>query len=428
MSTMGKGRQPMEQRERPTDRGAVVLMSVPLRGQTGPVAVWITASGWASASQRILGAAWLVTPNGVIEPERAVQLASRPGGAAQGPRRSVRWLPLTVRTLLKDVRDAVRAHRFRDAGLQGPWADVESGFVWQRHDLFQSVGVRAARRLGLPLVLFVDAPVVWEARHWGVRRPGWGRLLERIAERPRLRRADLVACVSEEVAAQVQRLGVPRERVLVTPCGVDLERFTPHADSDGVRSRYHLDKASFVVGWTGSFRQFHGVEVLLDAASDLRSRIPELALLFVGDGPERRRLEGLAAERGLHNVVFTGTVAHEEIPAHIAAMDVAVLTAPGDADFHYSPLKLKEYMACGRAIVAPNVGQIPSALSHGSEGLLVAAGDSSELAEALTTLRDRPSLRGDLSAAALARVRTEGTWDHQVERVLARLPELETRA
>jgi glycosyltransferase involved in cell wall biosynthesis len=108
----------------------------------------------------------------------------------------------------------------------------------------------------------------------------------------------------------------------------------------------------------------------------------------------------------------------------MAAMDVAVVTAPSDAGFHYSPLKLKEYMAGARPLVAPSVGQIPSAVTHGSEGLLVSPGDADELADALVILHGDRGLRASLGAAARARVLAEGTWEHQVERVLHRLREL----
>ncbi len=404
--------------------GAVLLMSMPARTQAGPVAVWITAAGWASAAQQALGQAWLVTPAGLLEPEEARAIASAPTVKDRSARSGLRWLPATLKTLLKDVRSAKDAYSLMSMGMNGPWERCDVRFVWQRHDLFQTAGLRAARRHGCPLVLFVDAPVVWEAKRWGVKRPGWGWLLEAIAEKPVLRKADLVACVSEEVADQVQRLGVPPERVMVTPCSVDTAMFHPLVDGSTVRERYGLND-KFVVGWTGSFRRFHGLEVLLDAFGRLQDEVSEAFLLLVGDGSERQRLAELAVRRDLVNkVVFTGTVPHDEIPIHVAAMDVAVLTAPKDAAFHYSPLKLKEYMACGRAVVAPRAGSIPSSLIHAREGLLVEPGDHEALAAALATLHASSQLRHSLGKAAHERIREEGMWEHQVKRVLERHPVL----
>lgn len=330
-------------------------------------------------------------------------------------------IPAMAKTFLKDVRSLMWGWRFRSAGLDGPWANHRLRFVWQRHDLFQTAGLVAARRFGCPMVLFVDAPVVWEARKWGVRRP-WGRLLELLGERMALRRADLVACVSEEVAEEVNRLGVERQRIIVTPCAVDLDAFHDMGEGVSLRLHYGLEDA-FVIGWTGSFRKFHGLGNLIDAAEILMRHVPDLALILVGDGLERAEIEKAASEKRLKNVVFTGTVPYESMAAYVSAFDVAVVTAPASTDFHYSPLKLKEYMACGRAIVAPRVGSIPSTLRHEHEGLLVEPGSAQALADALRILYESPSLRKSYGEAALKRIHADGTWEHQVRRVLDRLPE-----
>jgi len=400
--------------------GALVIMPTPLRASSGPVAIWLTAAGWADACKDTLGSSWLITPDGTIEPEMARRLATTPRGNMAG-KSSRSMIPVTAKTFLKDVRSLIWGWRFRSAGVHGPWTNRRLRFVWQRHDLFQSAGLIAARRFGCPMVLFVDAPVVWEARKWGVRRP-WGRILELLGERTVLRRADLVACVSEEVAEEVCRFGVERQRIIVTPCAVDLDAFQYVGNGTGLRLHYGLEDA-FVVGWTGSFRKFHGLGVLLDAAEILMRHVPDLALILVGDGQERAAIEKAASEKGLKNVVFTGTVPYASMAAHVSAFDVAVVTAPATTDFHYSPLKLKEYMACGRAIVAPRVGSIPSAIRHEHEGLLVEPGSAQALADALRVFYDKPILRKSYGEAALERVHADGTWEHQVRRVLDRLSE-----
>ena len=207
----------------------------------------------------------------------------------------------------------------------------------------------------MPSVLFVPAAKVWEAERWGTTRPGWGGWLERRAERPALLGADLVACGSETVVEQVLRIGVPDERVLLTPTGVDLELFAEPPDPAPLRRRLGLD-GRFVVGWIGSFRRFHALEQAVEAAAGL----PAAALLLVGDGPERARIERLAHDLGVP-ATFTGTVPHHELPAYLAAMDAAVILAPRNEPFHYSPLKLAEYLAAGLPVVAPAAGQLARA-------------------------------------------------------------------
>jgi glycosyltransferase involved in cell wall biosynthesis len=400
--------------------GALFIMPTSTAGQFGPVGVWITAAGWAAAARRAWGQAWILTPQGVLSPEEALAMASRP---SLSPRTRGLWhdsLPHLVKLAAKDGLSAWKAMRSRRAALDGPWRSADLAFVWQHHELFQMAGFRLARAIARPLVLFVDAPIIWEERKWGARRPGWGRFLERTGEKPQFRSADLVACVSEEVASEVVRRGAPPERVVVTPCSVDPQLFRPDSSGKAVRERLGLGKA-FVVGWIGSFRRFHGIDLFLQAAASAQESIPDLALLLVGDGPERSRMTQLAETLGLRNVCFTGTVPYREIPAHIAAMDIALILDPADHSFHYSPLKLREYMACGQAVIAPRVGQIARQLSHEVEALLIDNAGSSALAAGITLLHREPELRMRLGARARDWVVQNGTWNLQLERVVEAL-------
>ena len=364
--------------------------------------MWLAVAGWAAAGREIWGRSWLFTPEGVLTPEEARALASRPTGSANAPSFWRRFVP---RVLARFARDMPH----------GAWERANLAFVWQRHDLFQRAGHDLARRLGVPLVLCVDAPVVWEARRWGVRRPGWGRLLERVGEDPLLRAADLVACISEEVAEEVARRGVSSERILVTPNGVDIHLFNPDVSGSAVRKRYSLGDA-FVLGWIGSFHKFHGLDLAIEVAAELREELPELRLLLVGDGLDRARIEAQVRRLNLRNVVFTGTVDHSDIPSHIAAMDVPLVLCPADDAFHYSPLKLREYMACGRPVIAPRIGELRDFISDGEDGLLVEPGDVLSLVAAIRRLCDNPDLRASMGVAARSKMVRDGSWERQVQR------------
>lgn len=315
-----------------------------------------------------------------------------------------------AKTAARDVLQWRLARRYA-IDPRGPWG-TDVAFVWQRHELFHAAGLGLARHLGVPAVLFVPAVKVWEAEQWGTTRPGWGEWLERHAERPALLGADLVACGSQPVVDQALRMGVSPDRVLLTPTGVDLDLFGEPPDPASLRRRLDLD-GCFVVGWVGSFRRFHAVEQAVEAAST----VPDAALLLVGDGPERARIEQLARELRVR-AVFTGTVPHDELPAYLAAMDVAALLAPRGEPFHYSPLKLAEYLAAGRPVVAPAIGQLAERLTHGVDALLVPPHDPGALGAALRGLRDAPEERARLGKAARATAEAEWSWDHQVRRVI----------
>jgi len=298
--------------------------------------------------------------------------------------------------------------------------ESELEFVWQQNGFFQTAGSELARLKGVPYILQMEAPLVWEAARWGVARPGWGSLLERFGERPDLQRADLVTCVSSEVAQEVESMGFDRSKILITPCSVDLQLFATELDGTRVREAFGVQDR-FVVGWVGGFRSFHGLDLLIDAADRLADRLPDLSLFLVGDGILRPKIEDDVKRRGLENVVLTGAVPHGQVPEHIAAMDVAVLSGPVLGGFHYSPLKMREYMACGKPVIAPNVGSIADAAVHGEEALLVTPWDTDQLVRTIEMLYSDESLRQSLGANARRRVELDGTWDTQLDLVLRQL-------
>jgi glycosyltransferase involved in cell wall biosynthesis len=163
----------------------------------------------------------------------------------------------------------------------------------------------------------------------------------------------------------------------------------------------------------GGLRPWHGVEVLPELAEQLVRRHRKLRLVVVGEGQLRPFLEqGFAQRKLLERVVFTGTLAHEEVAAVIRQFDVAVAPYPQlDHFFYFSPLKIFEYMACGVAVVAANVGQVPEVLRDGKTGLLYPPGDMDALRKACDRLLGDPRLRQTLGRAAAKRVHTHYTWD-----------------
>ena len=373
----------------------------------------------------MLGQSWILTPEGVVDSEEARRRASSLKAPAVGGPPGLRGrLPVAIRVAYKDVRQAVRAHRFRKSGIAGPWQSSDLAFVWQRHDLFYTTGMFAADALKCPLVLFVDAPVIWEHRRWGIPRPpGWGKVIEAAGENRLFRKAALVACVSDEVSEEIGRRGIPEDRIVVTPNGVDLNLF---GNNDGSRVRRDYDLVdSQVVGWIGTFRPFHGIELAVEAVRAVQEKIPNVALLLVGEGSERQAIEELCRTRGIRNAVFTGAVPHHLMGAYLSAMDVGLVLAGDSSHFHYSPLKLREYMACSVPVIAPRVGEMSRMLQDGTDALLVDPDDSSMLANAIHQVLTDPHLSKQLSITGRHRMAKEGSWTRPVERVLDSLARIE---
>ena len=283
--------------------------------------------------------------------------------------------------------------------------------LYERYSLYSDVGAAVSGAHDLPFLLEVNAPLIVERR--SVEALPLASLAHEI-ESSVFRRADAVLAVSETMAAYAVGVGARVDRVHVVPNGVDASRFHPGVGGDQIRAALRI-QAGLVVGFAGSLKPWHGVDLLLAAFARTATR--SWTLLVVGDGPERDRLERQAGALEVSDrVVFTGAVRHDEMPAYVAAMDIAVAPYRSSADFYFSPLKLFEYLAAGKAVIASDLGQIATAIRHGENGYLVAPDDVLELSRALARLAVDASLRRDLARRA-----PEGlvSWQDTAQRVIA---------
>jgi glycosyltransferase involved in cell wall biosynthesis len=175
------------------------------------------------------------------------------------------------------------------------------------------------------------------------------------------------------------------------------------------------------VGFVGSLKPWHGLNILAEGLSILIQKDPHhnIRLLVVGDGPEREKLVTDLTDRNLlDNTEFTGKVEPSEIPGLLASMDVGVAPYPDLDDFYFSPLKIYEYMAAGLPVVASRSGDLPDLIQDGINGFLVAPGDSISLATVLSKLKSDRDLCLAVGSRARATVFQSHTWDINVRSIL----------
>ncbi len=291
--------------------------------------------------------------------------------------------------------------------LHGWRADV----VLERYSLASGAGLQAARTLKLAFVLEVNAPLVDEAARYrgltGVH--SW-----RARERELLRSSDRVIAVSRGVRDHVLASGLPSERAIVVPNGVDTALFA--AGRGNAVRRQHGLRGVPVVGFAGSLKPWHGVGTLVRVAAGL----PENAhLLVVGEGPQREEVQVLAAALGIGSRLrMVGAVPYPSMPDYLAAMDVAVAPYEPQSGFYFSPLKVVEYMAAGLPVVASNQGDLQEII--GEAGILVPPGDEPALRDALLQLLNDEVLRTDLGMRGRRRAGAM-TWDAAAARIEAAL-------
>lgn len=285
----------------------------------------------------------------------------------------------------------------------------QPALIYERNNLYFLAGTLVARRTGVPLFLEVNAPLADErSRHGGLGLPRLARWLERFVWRS----ADRVFAVTGVLKAMIAVAGVPAERIEVVPNGIDPARFAslplrPEAPDP------------VVLGFVGFVRDWHGLDAVIAAmAADREMR---LELMIVGDGPAVSALHTQAEALGVANRVrFPGLAAHEAIPGLVAGFDIALQPR---VVAYASPLKLFEYMAAGKAIVAPDQPNIREVLSDGETALLFDPAVPDAMWVAIRRLVADPAMRSRLGAAARMEIeRRDYTWRGNATRVIKLQP------
>ncbi|HED64666.1 MAG TPA: glycosyltransferase [Planctomycetes bacterium] len=282
-----------------------------------------------------------------------------------------------------------------DGAVLGEALDAEHGsapfeIVYERYALGAEAATRFAERHGVFRVLEVNAPLEEEARRW---RAGIAPCDE--AGNAVFSGADLVVCVSEAVARYAAERGAQRRAIQVFPNGVDLERFRPWSQADGVERA--VPEGRFVLGMHGRLRPWHGFERFARAARDLLGRGVDLHLLLVGSGDYRAHLENHVPRS---RVTLVPWVPHHRVGEFVAQFDCLPLTYPPDLPCYFSPLKLAEAMACGVVPVVPRLGDLSTVVEEGVAGLFYEAERLESLVDRLEELACDRELRARLARGA----------------------------
>lgn len=221
-----------------------------------------------------------------------------------------------------------------------------------------------------------------------------------------------------------------RHKTVRVNWGANVEHFRPDADGAAVRRRLGLEGRE-VVGYTGAFYHWHGLDRLVEVVGRLDR--PELRVLMVGDGEERRRVEARVRDAGLAGrFVFTGRVPYAEVPAYVAACDVCL--AAYEPERHeatrrlgtlvFDPLKVFEYLAAERPVIVSRSANLEELFVDGEHVKMVRAGDAGDLAEAIRGLLDDPEAARRMARRGRERVLERFTWRRHAEQLHGLFAEL----
>lgn len=328
------------------------------------------------------------------------------------PGGTVHWIPMSPPFGMNQLRWT------RSGAVRGLLERLKPDVIIERYYNFGGEAILHARSFSARSVLEVNAPVI---DHPGSTK---ARLDRALIVRPFERRRERLCAAADIIvtpSAAILPPNTPGSKVLELEWGADTDRFRPDASGQ----LPFAPPPGIVAVFAGAFRSWHGAIHLARAIRLLRERgTRDITALFIGEGPELPAVRSEAA--GLENVLFTGAVPHELMPAALAAAHIGVAPfdlrahKPLSLGFYWSPLKMFEYMAAGLPVVAPAAARIPTLVADGREGVLYDPDDPGALARTLEQLAD-PQLRARLGAAARERAVREYSWRAHCEALDRRL-------
>lgn len=301
-------------------------------------------------------------------------------------------------------------------------------FVYQRYSLNSYAGARLAVQHGVPYVMEYNGSEIWMSRHWGS--PLEHEALSERIELANLRIAELVVVVSQPMADELIPRGVPRDKILVNPNGVEPDRYSPDIDGSAIRAEHGLSGKT-VIGFIGTMGPWHGAEVLAAAFAKLVAAHPKyretLRLLMIGDGVKMAEVTAALEAGGVRDLtVLAGIVPQAEGPRYLAACDILAsphVPNPDGTPFFGSPTKLFEYMAMGKGIVASDLDQVGEILEHGRAAQMTVPGDVDSLVDGLRVLIEDPARRDALGAEARRLAVERHSWREHTRRIIQALTE-----
>jgi glycosyltransferase involved in cell wall biosynthesis len=233
-----------------------------------------------------------------------------------------------------------------------------------------------------------------------------------------------IICISVGLQDHLRKnWNIDEAKLAVLPCAADVEAFGREHNSELVRREFGLTTEPVLI-WVGGFYPWHDLDLLLDSFTQVLPRHPDARLILVGDGQTRPSLARKILQNGLrHAVIMTGSVSHTRVPEILSIADVAVVpSAPVTASRGGTgtPLKLFEYMAAGKAIVATALSRVAEVIQDGHNGLLVGAGDVDGFAEAVLTLLNDSAKRARLAQNARRQAVERHSWQEytsQLEKI-----------
>lgn len=242
-----------------------------------------------------------------------------------------------------------------------------------------------------------------------------------------------IICVSNGIADKLCRMyKISCSKFAVVPNEVNITLFKP-MEKQKAAAEINLDKNfrdKFLVGFVGTITPWHGVDALIKAAEIIKDKgFRSIGFLIVGEGKIRKKLEAVALREGLNDIVkFTGSIPYNQVPYYINVCDLMIIPISSKMDVDISPLKLKEYMSCGKPIVATRLKGVKEIIEESSCGFLCNPDDPYDLAYAIIQAFLKKDRIKEIGLRGRRFLISQGfTWENAAKKILKRIEKIKLK-
>lgn len=285
--------------------------------------------------------------------------------------------------------------------------------VHERYGLYSYGGWLTAKILKLPYVLEVNAPIIDEKKLFGPPLTGPQRKSAEFSSKACLRFADHIITVSNNLKQHlVDEYKLDNNKISVLPNAAATELFSQEFDKNKIKQNLGVS-SDIIIGYLGTLQPWYGIENLLYAFDIVNKQYQNVQLLIIGDGQARSELEMIVDKLSLKGkITFLGNVEHSRVPELLSVVDIAVAPFRNiPTGFYGSAMKVFEYMAAGKAIVASKIGQIGDVLDDHKTAILVEPGNIDDLAQGMVLLVQNSRLRMELGITAQKEAQMKYSWE-----------------
>jgi glycosyltransferase involved in cell wall biosynthesis len=284
--------------------------------------------------------------------------------------------------------------------------------IYERYSLFMFASVWWAKRNNLPIVLEINDSCQVQR----VRLLTFKRLAAKI-ERWIFKNATGLVFISTRFKEVAEQAYGPIANSVVSPNGADLDKFIIDETSGlALRNKLGIEN-KIVLGYVGAFVHWHGIDWFVDLICERLKEKPELVLLLVGDGVAFEGIKKRVIEAGVESqVILPGKVPHHEVSAFLSTMDLGILP---DSNDYGSPMKLFEFMAMGKGMIAPDFSPIAEVVKDNQTSWLFKAGDRKACIEKVFEIVNERETCKKVGLNARLYIENERQWKHNAEQLLS---------